>query len=65
MLLKVLTHSGREYEVEVETYVAVSLNQQINDDSLITVVIGDRIISRIDIKYVGPAEQILEETETL
>lgn len=65
MLLKILTHSGQEYEVQADSYEAVSLNQQINDDSLNTVVIGDRIISRIDIKYVGPVEEIIEETETL
>ncbi|WP_226639341.1 hypothetical protein [Priestia flexa] len=56
MLIQVLTHSGQEHEITVEGYDPVEVNQQINDTSVYTVLIGDKIFSRIDIKYVGPKE---------
>ncbi|WP_209020080.1 hypothetical protein [Jeotgalibacillus proteolyticus] len=48
------THSGKELEIEVESYNATEMNQKTNDREVDTIVIGDYILSRIDIKYVGP-----------
>lgn len=56
MKLKVITHSGQEHEIDVGSYDAAALNQQINDSSIYTILIGNMIFSRIDIKYVGPVE---------
>lgn len=56
MKLKVITHSGQDHEIDVESYDAAALNQQLNDGSVYTILIGNMIFSRIDIKYVGPVE---------
>lgn len=57
--LQIVTHSGKEFFTEVKDYDPFSLNEQINNQELITVLIGDQIISRIDVKNVSP---IVEET---
>lgn len=57
MLIEIHTHSGHHLQAEVEQYNAVELNDQINNHELNTIVIGNRIFSRIDIKYVSPVEE--------
>lgn len=54
--LRILTHSGEEVIVEVENYNAQELNQKLNSPDVITVVIGDIIFSRIDVKLVKPVK---------
>jgi len=54
MNLHVLTHSGQDLKIEVETYDPVALNEQLNNNEVHTVLIGDNIFSRIDIKLVVP-----------
>lgn len=54
MILEVITHSGTSLEVEVGEYDAVNLNEQLNNNEINTVCIGNRIFSKIDVKYVGP-----------
>lgn len=62
MKLKIKTHSGSEYEVEVSDYNAAETNEKLNRNDVNTVAFGDVIISRIDVKSVVPVEeQILEE----
>lgn len=56
MVVKILTHSSGEYEVTVETFDAVLLNDQLNQADLNTVVVGDKIFARIDVKLVTPVE---------
>ncbi|PEJ48213.1 hypothetical protein CN692_24205 [Bacillus sp. AFS002410] len=56
MKLKVITHSGMSIEIEVESYDPIVLNEQLNDRDISTVLIGDVIISRIDIKFISPVE---------
>lgn len=58
--VEVNTHSGREHVIEVETYDYDDLYDQSNDSSLQTIKIGDKIFSRIDIKYIGPIEQDID-----
>ena len=53
MILKIITHSGMEHEVEVESYDPIKLNEDLNNNDLNTVVIGDVILSRIDVKNVS------------
>lgn len=55
------THDGKTYETEVENYDAVALNADLNDSTLNTVVLGDIVVSRINVKSVRPAEE--EPTE--
>lgn len=55
--IEVITHSNREHIVEVETYDYDDLYDQTNDTNVQTIKIGDKIFSRIDIKYIGPVEE--------
>jgi hypothetical protein len=58
MVLTILTHDGLTYEnVHVESYDSVALNEQLNNNEINTVVIGDLIFSRINVKSVVPANQ--------
>lgn len=54
--LIVETHDGGKYEAEVESYDAAALNADLNDSSLNTVVLGDLVVSRINVKSVRPVE---------
>jgi hypothetical protein len=54
--LTILTHDGKEYLVEVENYNPIELNKQLNDNQVNTVLIGDKILSRITVKEVIPIE---------
>lgn len=54
MQLKVITHSGNEYEVQVETYDPVLVNDDLNNREINTVAFGEIIVSRIDVKAVVP-----------
>ncbi len=56
MLLRVTTHSGDEHLVEVESYDPITLNEQINNHEIYSVVIGDHIYSRIDLKNIIPVD---------
>lgn len=52
--LKIITHSGIEYEGNVDAYDPIALNDQLNNQELNTVAIGEIIISRIDVKNIVP-----------
>jgi hypothetical protein len=52
--LKITTHSGSEYLVTVENYDAAQVNDDLNNIEINTVVFGDVILSRIDVKAVVP-----------
>ena len=52
--LKIITHSGGEYAVEVENYDAAQVNADLNNHEINTVAFGDVILSRIDVKAVVP-----------
>lgn len=56
MILTIITHSGKEYETEVDAYDPVQLNDDMNNMDLNTVLIGDVILSRIDVKGVSKKE---------
>lgn len=53
MILEIKTHDGETLTEEVEEYNAVELNEQINNNELLTVVIGQRILSRIKIAEIS------------
>ena len=69
MKLKVFTHNSGEFETTVEEYNAAEVNQQLNSNEVNTIVIGDLILSRIDVKVIHrvdeesaePAEEFPEE----
>ncbi|MED3649943.1 hypothetical protein [Heyndrickxia sporothermodurans] len=56
MLIEITTHDGVTRKTTVETYDPVAINESINNGELLTVVIGDLIISRINVKEVMPVE---------
>ncbi|UQZ76858.1 hypothetical protein C2I17_21205 [Niallia circulans] len=55
-LLKIKTHSGSEFEAEVQNYNAAEVNEKLNRNDVNTVAFGDIIVSRIDVKSVVPVE---------
>jgi hypothetical protein len=56
--LNIITHSGKEYETEVDNYDPVKINEDTNNLELNTVLIGDVILSRIDVKGVCKKSEI-------
>ena len=60
MKVKVYMHSGEEYEIEVDEYNATELNEQRNDETISSILIGDYSLSRINIRDVIP---LIEQTE--
>lgn len=51
--LKILTHNSGEYQTEVETYDPIAINEQLNNMEVNTVVIGDLVLSKIDVKVIS------------
>ena len=60
MKVKVYMHSGEEYEIEVDSYDAAELNEQRNNETISSILIGDYSLSRINIRDVIP---LIEQTE--
>lgn len=58
--LEVSTHGSESFIVEVEEYNAESLNEQLNDNDINTVALGDLVISRINVKSVKPIQEEIE-----
>jgi hypothetical protein len=56
--LRVVTHNSGEYETEVESFDPVEMNEQLNSMEVNTVVIGDLILSKIDVKVISPIKEI-------
>lgn len=54
MRLKIVTHSGNEYVVQVESYDPIQVNNDLNNREINTVAFGEIILSRIDVKAVVP-----------
>ena len=50
--LTITTHSGSEFHAEVAEYNPVQINDDLNNNTINTVVFGDVIISRVDVKSV-------------
>ncbi|MBX9160052.1 hypothetical protein [Bacillus cereus] len=61
--LKVHTNAGKEIEIVTNDYDPIYLNEQLNNSNTITVVIGDYIFSRIDVKQVVPVKEEPKEPE--
>ncbi len=58
--LKVETHDRQSFMVEVEEYEPNKLAEEIDNTDKLTIVIGELIISRINIKTVFPVDRTLE-----
>jgi hypothetical protein len=58
LIIRIITHGGDNYETEVESYDPIKLNDDINNTELNTVLIGDVILSRIDVKGVSKISEI-------
>lgn len=56
MKLKITTHSGQILNAEVSEYNPEELNESLNNVDINTIVLGNVIISRIDVKTVVPVE---------
>ncbi|MCC1486759.1 hypothetical protein LB312_05730 [Bacillus tropicus] len=52
--IEIHTQGGLKHTVQTEGYDAETLNTKLNDNDLITVLIGDFIIQRIDVKRILP-----------
>ncbi len=50
--LQITTHSGDVHKVEVESYDAMELSEQINNNEQLVVIIGQNVYSRIDVKQI-------------
>ena len=61
MRIEVLTHNGGRYETEVETYDPVKINEEANNNQINTIIIGDIVVSRIQLKLVCPVADNVEE----
>lgn len=59
--LRIATHSLGELEEVVESFDAVEINRQCNDSTINTLLIGNTVVSRIDVKLVA---KINENNET-
>ncbi|PFE56008.1 hypothetical protein CN318_12240 [Bacillus cereus] len=62
--IEVYTQSGLKHTVQTEIYNAHVLNDQLNNNDLITVLIGDFIIQRIDVKRIIPVNLPVTEGTT-
>lgn len=54
MQLKIVTHSGSEYTVQVDSYDPIQVNDDLNNREINTVAFDDIILARIDVKAVVP-----------
>lgn len=54
--LEISTHSGDVDIVEVESYDAEEIANQINSNEILAIPIGKNVYSRIDIKNIRPLE---------
>ncbi|WP_341356636.1 hypothetical protein [Rossellomorea sp. y25] len=56
--LRIVTHNSGEFETEVDSFDPVEMNEQLNSMEVNTVVIGDLILSKIDVKVISPIKEI-------
>jgi hypothetical protein len=54
MNLRILTHDGLDLMAESETYIAEEVNEKLNNNDVHTIVLGNMIFSRINIKAIIP-----------
>lgn len=52
--LNVTTHSGADDIVEVKSYNAKDMAEQMNDNDIQAIAIGENVYSRIDLKNIKP-----------
>lgn len=55
--IEVHTNGGKVIEITMNDYDPIYLNEQLNNSNTITVVIGDYIFSRIDVKQIVPMKE--------
>lgn len=63
--IEIICHDGTTYHTEMENYDPITVNEQINNNEELTVVIGDIVVSRIDVKRIVPTKHTNEEENTL
>ncbi|WP_363549525.1 hypothetical protein [Caldifermentibacillus hisashii] len=56
--LEITCHNGDVFEIEVEVYDPIAINEKLNNNELLTVVIGELVLSRIDIKRIIPVTSV-------
>ncbi|MDO3374685.1 hypothetical protein QJ529_18635 [Bacillus paranthracis] len=62
--VEVHTNGGKVIEIKTNDYDPIFLNEQLNSSNTITVVIGDYIFSRIDVKQIVPVKEEPKESVT-
>lgn len=55
--LQITKHNGEVVTEEVKNYDPVTLNEKINNNEILTVVVGKRILSRIQIAEISEMEE--------
>ncbi|MCI0767875.1 hypothetical protein [Bacillus sp. TL12] len=61
--VEVHTNGGKTITITTNDYDPIFLNEQLNNSNTVTVVVGDYIFSRIDVKQVVPVKEELKEPE--
>ncbi|MGS0465310.1 hypothetical protein DEU41_0607 [Bacillus sp. AG1163] len=61
--VEVHTNGGKVIEITTNDYDPIFLNEQLNNSNTVTVVIGDYIFSRIDVKQIVPVKEEPKEPE--
>lgn len=56
--IRVTTHSGEDDILEVDSFDAETLNEKMNNNEIHSILIGDNIYSRIDLKNVKKMNEI-------
>lgn len=59
--LEVSTHSGDKDVIEVEEYDANSMAEELNDNEIHAIAIGDNVYSRIDIRNIRKKPDVTAE----
>ena len=62
--VEVHTNGGKVIEITTNDYDPIFLNEQLNNSNTITIVIGDYIFSRIDVKQIVPVKEEPKELVT-
>ena len=64
ILINVSTHSGDEDILEVESFIAEEIAEQINDNEIQSIALGGNVYSRIDIRNIKRLDNAADEEGT-
>lgn len=59
MKIRILTHDGLDLVADVDSFDAIDVNDKLNNNEVHTIVLGNNIFSRINIKAIIPENETL------